>query len=103
MVGTNAALVAEVHQHSIPRNLRAQRGIIGQERVQSFGSGAAGESDAERAFFGNRGSSSLHELLRRAFGDGLKISQDAYVVLHDFSPRPARLQTVVGAALQRDP
>src|SRR6267142_874346 len=98
MVRTNAALVAEVHQHSIPRNLRAQRGIISQERVQSFGSGAAGECDAERAFFGNGGSSSLHKLLGRAFGDSLKISQDAYVVLHDFSRRSALAISCRGCA-----
>src|ERR1700719_2796494 len=79
MIGTDTALVTEVQRHFIPRELRTQRGIVGQKRVQGFRSGAASERDAEGTFFGDGQRGGLHEFLRGAPGDGVEIGQDAGV------------------------
>src|ERR1700730_12919628 len=89
MIGADAALVAEVHVHFIPRNLRAQSGVAGQKGIQGFWSGTACEGYREGALLRNGLRCGLDEILSGAFADGVDVSQNSDIGWHNQSLRNA--------------
>src|SRR5712691_1503177 len=80
--GADMALVAEKQKYFIPRNLRAQRRIVGEEAVERFRSRATCERRSKGTSFPHRGCCGFQELLSRAVRDGCAICENSNFTFH---------------------
>src|SRR6266849_4814696 len=82
MSGADMALVAEKQMYFIPRNLRAQRRIVGKEAIERFRGRATCKRRSEGASFPHRVCCGLQELLSRALRDGRAICENSNFTYH---------------------